>query len=391
MKYIVGDNHAKKAYLELQDFKKLQYDNINKNVENDDNITRCRIFENSRSVSRLTTVNGINSRNYVKIYNVSDNKYNYCNIKVLCNDIMIYNGVYVNSLIVPIHVIGEVVIKIELNSDSEILYDLMVDFVGFSNNNSEDVIVSEIDEKVYCVYRGIGDTLVFVYNSYSDFLSKNYSNYYNIPMLLLDAKSIIDTNLFVGKTHVVLGLNASGDVVYVNSSDNYQSSTIVTSNNVKCAVLSNNRNVLGVFYINSNNSLIYYRLSSGVWSTMHITWAVGKNPILRSCQKCGDMVYDEIIAVSGNSGQRYILMMDVVHTNTRMYSLLLGKVDNIQLYIVDNQCYCCVSNESATTKKSMNVTSSSIVLTDMHVYSPCSGAVILSHGQLLENNGCFTG
>jgi len=206
MKYIVGDNHAKKAYLELQDFKKLQYDNINKNVENDDNITRCRIFENSRSVSRLTTVNGINSRNYVKIYNVSDNKYNYCNIKVLCNDIMIYNGVYVNSLIVPIHVIGEVVIKIELNSDSEILYDLMVDFVGFSNNNSEDVIVSEIDEKVYCVYRGIGDTLVFVYNSYSDFLSKNYSNYYNIPMLLLDAKSIIDTNLFVGKTHVVLGL-----------------------------------------------------------------------------------------------------------------------------------------------------------------------------------------
>ena len=133
MRYDVKENYGKRAYNELQYFKKNKklddYNYINNNFES------FKIYQSAQEINKTLCVNGSEYVNNVKIYSNSDKNYNNIDIVVKINDIVVYSGKFGVGVNVDTYLKGVMTLSISMSSDSEIIYDMIVEVRGNVKRN----------------------------------------------------------------------------------------------------------------------------------------------------------------------------------------------------------------------------------------------------------------
>ncbi len=392
MKYDVTDNFGKRAYYAMEDLKRNR-GTYTSNAAKSNKTIKYKIYQTTTSINKTTIINGDSGYINVKIYNDNDNNYDNIAISIIVNGVAVYLGRYANGLNIDVPIADTATLNITMDSESEMLYDINVEITGAVIDNGCAMTISEVGDNVYVTHRGLGECIVMKYTNFSDLQQGVVADSCIIPVKLLDAKSIIDTNLFVGSTHLVLGIASNGYLVYYTSDDNYATPTTIHGAMVQTAALSNNANQLVIYYINSiasGGQLISCNMVDGEWIETVVPWVTTKNPILRTIQKCSDSVLPELIAITGRSGAIYLLGVvigDAVITSSH----LLGDYDDVSMSATSDVSYCYLSKGGRVEKKSLTFsTYDDVILSDESTHIPCSDAIYLSHGEILIYNGYLT-
>ena len=363
MKYKISDNYGKRAYIGLEELKK-DFEKRD-NVQNISKKLKFRVLGNDLNVVKNIKIKSSNILSSVKFY--INNVTNVLKLKIFNNSILIFDGNVSNNIYIPIKLVEVNNLTFQFSQEAVGEFDILIEIVGEFLDIYNKTFLDKINDKFYQADMGLGETIVTIYDSLDSLKSHKYNSYYIVPLILMDAKFLVDSNCFNGKNLVILGINSIGKLSYKVIGEDLLDVIELPANEILDACLLNYKDEKFEINYISKNKIFSLALVDDEWQKKEINLFGVMFPCRLVSYNLinGDNKQNIIFAVQTITGNTYICF-ESGYNNQDITFRLLGKLEAVNICVVNDKIYSYLINEYNTklTKLECNSNSISIALID---------------------------